>query len=164
VIGDTARDPARELLSPSPMHRLLWIVLGFSACTAADHHGTPDAGSTSLQCAEATSHSDLAWIQDKVFSASCTFSGCHQGAATTAGHLSLQPGLSRTQLVGVASTSEPTWKRVVSGDPAKSYLMVAIGHMAGPRPKDGVMPLASTMLCPEKRDAIQRWIEAGAPP
>lgn len=136
----------------------------FSACTAADPHGTPDASTTSPACDEAKSHSDLAWIQTNIFSASCTFSGCHVGSATTAGHLTLEAGHSHDQLVGMTSTSASSWKRVVAGDPSKSYLLVALGHIAGPKPTDGLMPLASPQLCAEKRDAIQRWITAGAPP
>ena len=123
----------------------------------------PDGG-TGGSCEEAKSHSDLAWIQTNVFSASCTFSGCHVGSAATAGHLSLESSGAHDQLVGTASTSSPSWKRVVAGDPTKSYLLVALGHVAGPKPTDGFMPLASPQLCPEKLDAIQRWITAGAPP
>ena len=94
---------------------------------------------TSPKCEEAKSHSDLAWLQTNVFTPSCTFSGCHVGSATTAGHLTLEPGHAHDQLVGMASTSASTWKRVVAGDPSKSYLLVALGHIAGPKPTDGLL-------------------------
>ena len=124
----------------------------------------PDGMTSGTACDEARSHSDLAWIQSNVFSASCTFSGCHLGVAANAGHLSLEPGQARGQLVNTVSTSANTWMRVVPNDAAKSYLLVAVGSQTGPSPVDGVMPLGSSKLCVEKRDAIRRWIEAGAPP
>ena len=124
----------------------------------------PDGMTSGTACDEARSHSDLAWIQKNVFSASCTFSGCHLGAAANAGHLSLEPGQARSQLVNTASTSASTWMRVVPNDGSKSYLLVAIGAQSGPSPADGLMPLGNPALCVEKRDAIRRWIEAGAPP
>jgi len=124
----------------------------------------PDGMTSGTACDEARSHSDLAWIQSKVFSASCTFSGCHLGAAANAGHLSLEPGQARSQLINMVSTSDTAWMRVVPGNAANSYLLVAVGSQPGPSPADGIMPLGNPKLCVEKRDAIRRWIEAGAPP
>jgi hypothetical protein len=144
------------------MHRALCMVLCFSACTAADPDGSTDGPSAS--CEEATSHSDLAWIQSNVFDQMCSTAGCHRGVASNAGFLDLAAGRARDQLVSATSTVASSWKRVVPRDPERSYLLVAIGHVPGPRPPSGVMPLGGTMLCVEKRDAIQRWIEAGAQP
>jgi len=143
------------------MHRALWIVLCFSACTDADPDGSDGP---SASCQEATSHSDLAWIQSNVLDQSCSTPSCHRGVASNAGFLDLAAGHARDALVGVTSTSSTSWKRVVPGDPSRSYILVAIGQIPGPRPVDGIMPLGGPMLCVEKRDAIQRWIEAGAPP
>ena len=123
----------------------------------------PDGG-TGGSCEEAKSHSDLAWIQANVFTTSCALGSCHHGSAVSAGGLSLETGLARGQLVNTASTSAASWMRVVPSDTTKSYLLVAIGAQSGPLPKDGVMPLGSSVLCAEKRDAIKRWIQAGAPP
>lgn len=145
------------------MLRAICIVSCLSACTAADPERTPDAGGGSA-CEEASGHADLAWIQANVFTTSCAIGVCHRGAALSAGRLSLELGLARDQLVGVASTSAAGWSRIVAGDRARSYLMVAIGAEAGPLPSDGVMPLGAPVLCSEKRDAIGRWIAAGAPP
>jgi len=144
------------------MRRVFWLVWCFSACTAADPNVSPDAGSDPA-CDEAVSHSDLAWIQSQVFTPSCALPSCHRGAAATAGFLALEAGRARSQLVDTASTSATSWKRVVSGNASRSYLLVAIGQVSGPRPTDGLMPLGGGALCAEKRDAIQRWIEAGAP-
>lgn len=145
------------------MRRVLWIVLCFSACTAAEPNGTPDGG-TGNPCDEAKTHSDLAWIQTNIFTPSCAFGTCHKAPAVAAGHLILDAGQSHGQLVNTASTSASSWMRVVPGDSAKSYLLVAIGAQSGPRPVDGIMPLSNPPLCSDKVDAIRRWIAAGAPP
>jgi hypothetical protein len=118
----------------------------------------------SSKCTEATSHSDLAWIQDNIFTASCAFSGCHKGSAASAGFLNLESGMSHAQLVGQPATTETGFMRVVANSSSTSYLMVAIGGANGPIPRDGIMPLGNPKLCQEKIDAIGRWIDAGAMP
>ena len=138
------------------------------ACTGGgddtgDDSTGPDAG-VSAKCMEATQHSDLAWIQSNVFSASCLFSDCHKGAATTAQGLNLEPGMAHAELVNMPSAVAPPRMLVVPGDPASSYLLVVLGQITGPLPEDGTMPLNSPLLCKEKRDAIERWIAAGALP
>jgi hypothetical protein len=111
-------------------------------------------------CEQAAAHSDLAWIEANVLVPSCT-NGCHNAAHPYA-NLRLDGGLARSNLVGVPSTLRAGWTRVVAGSPSESYLLVAIGHISGPIPDDGYMPLGSPRLCVEIRDAIQRWIAAGA--
>ncbi len=146
--------------------------LAAALCLAAACGGdgsAADAGPDAISptCLEAMTHSDLTWIQDKIFQPSCAgFRDCHQGAAVDAAHLSLERGSTYNQLVGVDTEFMPaTFKRVVAGNPAASYLMIAVGQYPGPL-KDGVgtMPYNSPLLCKEKRDAIERWIAAGAPP
>ena len=137
------------------MHRAVWFASCLAACTASD----PDPS-----CDEATLHSDLMWIQSNIFDRRCTLPSCHLGSGANAGHLDLRAGYAHGQLVDAASTSASAWKRVVPGNAAQSYLLVAIGQLPGPLPLDGIMPPGGPELCPEKRDAIQRWIEAGAPP
>ena len=110
-------------------------------------------------CEEAVYHSDLAWIQDKVFNVSCT-TMCH-GDSPPAAQMSLRPDMSRTALVNVRSTQFPDWTRVVPGNPAQSMLMVQIGGEPGPA-LEGYMPWGMPRLCTEKIDAIRRWIAAGA--
>jgi hypothetical protein len=128
-----------------------------------DDGSGPDAA-ISVTCQEATQHSDLAWIQDNIFSKSCAFSGCHKGTATGAGSLSLEKGVSLGALVGKPAMTEAGWMRVVAGNADTSYLLVAMGMGSGPLPQGGVMPLGQAPLCKEKLDAIARWIEAGAKP
>lgn len=181
VIG--SRAPGRDiLLGSGPMLRrpVLGVLglLGLAACDTSVHAvDLPDAPLISAACMEATQHSDLAWIEDNVFKKSCVFSACHKGRALDAGRLTLEAGKSHAALVDVTSDRYDTWKLVVPGDPVKSYLMVVIdpkvddkGNPVDPdgfdgpiTPDVGPMPQNSTLLCKEKRDAIQRWIEAGAP-
>ena len=116
-------------------------------------------------CLEAMDHSDLAWIQENILTPSCSaFDACHKDRADEAGGLNLEAGMSHAQLVGVQSEMFPEFDRVVAGDPESSYLMVILGHVDGPIDEDvGTMPYNSPLLCVEMRDAIARWIEAGAP-
>ncbi len=119
----------------------------------------------SAVCLEANDHSDLAWIQDKIFTPSCSgFSACHKGAAREAGGLNLEAGNSRTNMVGKASGLFPQFQLVKPNDAANSYLMIVTGHVAGPinEAKGGRMPFNSAKLCNEKLRAMERWIAAGA--
>jgi len=122
----------------------------------------PDAGTLTI-CQQAAQHSDLTWIQDNVFSASCALSHCHT-VDNQAGGLVLQTGMSRDELVNRPATTQSGWVRVVPGQPAQSYLLVAIGGAAGPMPPGGTMPIGAPVLCTEKIDAIRRWIAGGAQP
>ena len=142
--------------------KLAMILIVATAC--AGDPGTEDK--TSPSCEDATTHADFAWIQANVFTKSCVFSGCHTGAAANAGRLNLTAGMAYGDLVGVAATGPGLdgWKRVAPSDPAASYLLVALGHGAGPMPVDGYMPINSPAMCEQKIDAIQRWIVAGAQP
>jgi hypothetical protein len=112
-------------------------------------------------CEEAVYHSDLAWIQAKVFDVSCT-TKCH-GDSPPAAQLNLLPGQARAALVNVASTTHSGWKRVVPGSSASSMLMVQIGGEPGPS-LEGFMPWGMPKLCNEKIDAMRRWIAGGANP
>ncbi|HVV81787.1 MAG TPA: hypothetical protein VHE35_01865 [Kofleriaceae bacterium] len=139
------------------------VLLALAGCPAGDD-ATADIDA-SPQCEAAKQHSDLAWIQENVFTPSCSnFTACHQGAASQAGGLDLSPGHAHDALVNVTSQQFPTWKLLVPGQPMMSYIMVALGQYEGPLdPRVGTMPYNSRLLCQEKRDAIERWIAAGAP-
>jgi len=139
----------------------------------ADSSGRACAISTTSQpCLDATTHSDLAFIEQKIFAPSCNFSGCH-GSANDSGKLDLRPGMSHDQLVGPSSKVDPTRKLVVPNDVAASYLMLMLRDVApamasppgNPPPGNiGFMPQGSpTTLCCQKLEAIERWIKAGAP-
>jgi len=138
-----------------------------SLLVACGGGGDDDDDGASTSCLEADQHSDLAWIQDKIFSASCSFSpSCHQGDATMARGLNLETGNSEMNLVNVPAKGDfaDGLDLVAPGDPMNSYLLVIMGQYGedDPRipPNIGVMPFNSGgPLCEEKRNAIQRWIE-----
>jgi hypothetical protein len=147
------------------MVTMIWLTWMVAGCGGDDDGDTPDAG-ISPSCMEATQHSDLAWIQENVFTPGCSaFNACHKGAAGQAGGLSLEAGQTIPQMVGVDSDLFPQYKRVAAGDPANSYVMIIMGQYQGPlNPDVGTMPLNNPLLCEEKRDAVERWIMAGANP
>jgi len=113
------------------------------------------------ECQEAAQHSDLTWIQQKVFTPSCATSMCHAGADPEVG-LNLEAGRTFNNLVNKNASTVTGWKRVIPGSLATSYLVVAFGRTAGPPPRDGFMPLGADALCTEKLEAVERWILAGA--
>ena len=114
----------------------------------------------SATCLEAQDHSDLPWIQENVLTPSCAaFTACHKGAALSAEGLNLEDGMSLDNLVDVESELFPEFVLVVPGDPQNSYLMIVLGHFPGPLTDSGTMPFNNPLLCTQKRDAIQRWIE-----
>jgi hypothetical protein len=129
---------------------------------------------TSQPCMEAVGHSDLAWIEAKIFTASCNFSGCHNGASTPQGMVDLRTGMSYAHLVNFASLipGQGTRKLVVPNDVDASYLMLMLGDvppaMANPPAVPpalgiGFMPQGAPLLCCQKLDVLERWINAGAP-
>jgi hypothetical protein len=142
--------------------------------------------STSMACMDAVNHSDLAWIEKNIFETSCTFSGCHNGAATPAGTMNLlsttppppnspNPGGSHDNIVNIDSRLQAAAKIVVPGNPKASYLMMMVqqfkpDEMTPPveaplQPPNGpgLMPQNSpTAICCQKLDALERWITAGA--
>lgn len=158
--------------------RMFRIVLASTLLLGCGGNGNGDDdpgvdAMVSAACQEATTYQNLANIEEKIFRASCIFSGCHNGAATDAGALDLRGGMAHANLVNVDSNVETGRKLVVPGDPGKSYLLVMLGEIqpgdadppANPVPASiGLMPQGTggVLLCPEKRDAIERWITAGA--
>lgn len=132
----------------------------------------PD-GPPSVACQEATTYQDIATIETKIFGLACTFSGCHNGGATDAGMMDLRPGAAHAHLVDIDAAVGPGRKLVVPGNPKASYLMLMVGHVAPdeaeppgelPPANIGLMPqnAGGKLLCREKREAIERWILAGA--
>lgn len=121
----------------------------------------PDAAAVKTACEEAELHSDLAWIQQHVFTPSCATAACHDADEPEV-YLSVADGMAYSNLVNVGASTVDGWKRVVPGSPGTSYLMVALGRAEGPPPRDGFMPLLAEPLCAEKLAAIERWIAQGA--
>ena len=166
------------------MRVVLCAAMLFTACKIDLDHGV-DAGdssgrackvSTAAVCMEATTHSDFAWIESRIFLANCFGASCHTGS-TASGLRDLSEGKSYATLMGatgaggVMSNLDPSRTLVVPGSPAKSYLYYILHAIepseadppAGPPPNDvGYMPMNNALLCCQKLDAIERWITAGA--
>jgi hypothetical protein len=141
--------------------------------TGDDSTNRPCVVSTaSAQCMAATMQNPvtLTWIQQNIFTVSCNFSGCHS-SASDAGKLDLKTA-PHDHLVDVPSMVDRTRKLVVPSDVNASYLMLMLRDVppalanppATPPPGTvGYMPQGSTTLCCQKLDALERWINAGAP-
>jgi hypothetical protein len=117
----------------------------------------------SASCIEATGHSDLDWIQENVFSRTCSaFNSCHKGNATSAGDLNLEEGNTFENVVNAPSDVFTGMDIVEPGVPEESYMLVILGHYGedDPRidPEIGTMPFNNQRICEEKRLAIERWI------
>lgn len=103
-------------------------------------------------------------IQAEVFDKNCATSGCHDGI-TKRGDLNLEPSASYASLVGVSpknrSTEGGDLKRVVPGNPDKSFLLI---KLVGPNPTQGKrMPLGNQPPLDEVTiQAIRTWIANGA--
>ena len=146
---------------------LIFVALASPGCDTTLHQslaGGPDAP-PSPACLEARDHADFAWIRDNILAKSCSaFTTCHTGG-NPPGHLDLSAAHAYANLVNVPEVTIPDHGvRVAPGDPDNSYLLVKLGLVEGPVGDAGTaMPPNSPPLCPEKLDAVRRWIEAGAP-
>ncbi|MFQ5889376.1 MAG: hypothetical protein ACE5JR_04910 [Gemmatimonadota bacterium] len=132
------------------------LAIAFSSGCAGDGTGLDEFGNPlgppGLQLAPT-----LSSIQDNVFSAICT--RCHTGAAAPLG-LALDAGVSRGNLVGVASIEIPELLRVDPGVPDSSYIVWKIEGRQGI--VGGRMPLGLSPLSEDQISAIREWIAEGA--
>ena len=151
------------------------LALGLAACGGGngdDGDDTPmvdgGPGDASAACQLATTYQDFTMIQTQIFQRQCAFMDCHDALAPE-GMMDLTGATAHASLVDVPSAmlAAQGLDRVEPGMPAMSYLMVILGQYPGPPgmidPLVGTMPSNSPLICREKRDAIERWIVAGAP-
>jgi hypothetical protein len=128
-------------------------------------------------CMDAESHSDFAWLQDRVFSSNCSGDTCHnapKNGQPPGGKITLTTGAYATLMgdgSGVMSEVAPGRLLVEKNHPEGSYLfflMRGIYAEQGEEPFDpppddvGYMPQGQMTLCCQKIEAVRRWIEAGA--
>lgn len=150
----------------------LAFVLALTACGGGGSDDTGDdvpgidAGPSdaSPACAEATTYQDFTNIQENIFKRQCAFMDCHDSGQPEA-DMDLTGATAHGLLVDHDTVQDIAagFKRVVPGSPSTSYLMIALGEYPGPIDPDvGTMPQNSPLICQEKRDAIERWIVAGA--
>lgn len=89
---------------------------------------------------------------------------CHL-TGQEAGNMTLVPSKAIANLVNTAAREAPALKRVVPGDPGKSYLLM---KLLGTHVQNGGtgarMPFGAAPLPPEKIAVISKWIADGAKP
>lgn len=153
------------------MTRLLVIASLLAGCRLslekeADSTCEPDPASST--CSAVAGQATLQSLQTNIFTLNCALATSCHGAGGNPPELTA--GQSYARLVNAASVLQPSRKFIVPGDVSASYLMVMVHGIepaeASPptvRPPGGYMPKGLPPLCCEKLDALQRWIEAGAP-
>jgi hypothetical protein len=151
-------------------HLAISFILVGAGCGGGGQQGDDVDGApadASAACALATTYQDFTSIQENIFKRQCAFMDCHDSVSPES-MMDLTAPNARDQLVDVdcrlgVAMAPVQLKRVIAGDPMNSYLMQIIGQYPGPLDPDiGTMPENSPLLCKEKRDAIERWITAGA--
>lgn len=150
----------------SSLVSLSLVLIGCGGDDDDGSDGNVDAG-PSASCLEAEEHSDLEWIQENIFNGGCALSAsCHRGDAPDANGLNLEAGNSEENMVGVAAVGDSAdgLNLVEPGDPMNSYLLIILGHYGTDDPRipegTGPMPFNSPLLCEQKLQAIERWIES----
>ena len=106
----------------------------------------------------------LASIQSKLFTPTCSTSGCHTGPAgpdLPSGQDLTSEQASFDNLVGVASIQVPSIMRVLGGDPDNSYL---IQKLEGTAAEGSRMPLGGPFLPQADIDVIRAWAASVPPP
>jgi uncharacterized protein (TIGR03118 family) len=103
----------------------------------------------------------LAQLQANIFTPKC--SGCHTGGgATLPSSMNLtSAAATHAALVNVTSVDEPTFKRVLPGDPNNSYI---IHKLEGTQLVGARMPFGGPFLDQPTIDQVRAWIQAGAAP
>ena len=104
--------------------------------------------------------SNFSEIQDNVLTPTCT-SGCHSGAGPSAG-LNLEEANSYAELVGISSSQDAGFQRVLPGNPDNSYLIRKPEDAAGI--VGSQMPIGSPAILQSDIDQIRLWITNGADP
>lgn len=102
----------------------------------------------------------LSSLQQDFLTPTCATFGCHSTASATGG-LVLVAGAAHGNLVGVASSQQPSLDRVAPNDPEASYLIKKLrgdGDITGTQ-----MPRGGPFLTDEQIGRFISWINSGAP-
>ena len=131
--------------------------------TVTDSHGasdpTPDTRTVTVQGGGGETATFTA-VQQRIFTQSCTFSGCHGGSSPAEG-MDLRAGAAYGNIVNVRSSQMSSLDRIEPSDPDNSYLYRKVN--GGPSISGSRMPRGGAMLSQELRDLLRDWIERGAP-
>jgi hypothetical protein len=145
----------------------LLLSSGFGLVGCGDSGSSGSGGSGGLVCdgvtipAIALTLGGENGIQESVFQGSCAFTSCHGAMGTPQAGLELSSvDVSAANLIDVDAT-QVDGKRVTPSDSATSYLMNKLLGEGIPEPWQ-MMPITGE-LCQAKIDAVEDWINAGAP-
>jgi hypothetical protein len=105
-------------------------------------------------------------VYNKIFSVSCSLSGCHD-AANGSHQLSLKgSGVYNAIINGSVRNVEAgaaNLKQVVPGNPDQSFLYQKINYDKSPHKYGSKMPTGGLTLTPAQIEFVRQWIAAGAP-
>ncbi len=102
-------------------------------------------------------------IQAAVFTPTCTFSNCHGTEGVQAEGLELSSvQVSAEGLIDVDSAQVPSILLVDPGSSSSSYLVDKLLGTENVREGTQTMPFGQ-MLCDARIDAVEQWIDDGAP-
>jgi len=117
-------------------------------------------------CLETEFESTFEAIQEIVFEGyDCTNSVCHGTANNAGGDLNLLPDVAHMNLVNADSTAVEG-VRVFPADKNQSFLFEKLAAKTFPDDYDTTnspMPIGSNALTPDHLEAVELWIEGGAP-
>lgn len=136
--------------------------LVLTACSGTDSgSSTPsnaDAGTDVTAATPSAFETDVA----PIIATSCAT--CHL-TGQEAGNMALVPAKIRESLIDVPAVGAPGLKRVVPGDPDKSYLVMKLeGTQIEHGGTGAQMPFGTPPLSAEKIAKIRQWIANGANP
>ncbi len=102
-------------------------------------------------------------IQSRVLTPSCATSLCHQGTPSPHTPMSLEAGLSFSNMVNRPASEAPSILLVKPGHPEQSYLMLKLLGTVGTSGSVATTMPPTGALSSDQIDAIQTWISRGAP-
>ena len=130
-----------------------------TACYNGDALTGPDGEGTPPDSTDVPTNPSFANDVTAIFTAGgCTATSCHGGGADGL-TLTSSAATNYSNLVGVRSSSAPTFLRVEPGDPTNSYLVM---KLEGRQLSGGRMPLGRPPLSNAQIGTIKTWISAGA--
>lgn len=150
-------------LRKSPLLLAFALAVASAACTGGADDDDDAATTATPQCTPLAS--TLTALQSGVFTPNCALGSCHDSVAPEEGLDLSSAAASHATTVGVQANQTfngaPIMLVPTNGDSNASYLLKKVQGATGIQ--GGRMPLNSGMLCDAKIDAIQAWIESGAP-
>ncbi len=145
---------------------VLSVLLAIPACSSGSKAPEPPPAPTPAPVpkpAPSPAPATISFSKDvqPIFNGHCVT--CHQGQGPEQSNLTLEPRLSYSNLVGVASTGNPALMRVKAGAAGDSYLIAKVtGTQVAAGGKGTQMPYNAAPLSQSQIDLIIQWIKQGA--